>query len=130
MTASRELAAPQSATRGKHLSRVYLFALAAIVGMSIAGRTQAQPMFAAPFNDGSYTIIDLGAGPGAITPYGGLTLLTGDPNTLLIGDTANQSAGRIVSIGLVRGASNHITGFSGSASFFANVPGVSGNNGI
>jgi hypothetical protein len=43
----------------------------------------------------------------------------GDPNTLLIGGFANTASGAIYSIDLVRDSEGHITGFSGSASLYA-----------
>ena len=62
---------------------------------------------------------DLGPVPGLPPPYGGLTFLFSDPNTLLIGGEANQPEGKLYSIGVVRDASGHITGFSGTATVFA-----------
>jgi hypothetical protein len=74
-----------------------------------------------PFYAGSYTATDLGSVPGLPVPYGGLTLKAGDPNTLLIGGEANTAAGKLYSIGVTRGAGNHITGFTGSATVFADA---------
>jgi hypothetical protein len=72
-----------------------------------------------PFYAGSYTAFDLGAVPGVPPLYGPVLLKAGDPNTLLIGGNANDALGALYAIGLTRGAGNHITGFSGVASFFA-----------
>lgn len=72
-----------------------------------------------PFYAGSYTATSLGSVPGVPTNYGGLTLKAGDPNTLLIGGSANNAAGLLYSIGVTRGAGNHITGFTGTASVYA-----------
>jgi len=80
----------------------------------------------APAFSSNYTVVVLGAVPSLPTPYGGLTFLPADPNTILIGGAANAFAGKIYSIGVARDASNHITGFSGAAVFFANGNGVSG----
>lgn len=74
-----------------------------------------------PFYAGTYTFTDLGSVPGLPPFYGGLTLKDGDPNTLLIGGNANAAPGALYSIGVVRDAGNHIIGFSGSASFFADA---------
>ncbi|MFA5112060.1 MAG: hypothetical protein WC443_11680, partial [Desulfobaccales bacterium] len=71
---------------------------------------------------GSYVGFDLGSVPGVPAEYGGLTLKPGDPSTLLIGGSANLQEGLIYSIGVTRGAGNHITGFSGSATVFATAP--------
>jgi hypothetical protein len=75
----------------------------------------------APFFADKYTITDLGRVPGVPTPYGGLTLKAGYLSTLLIGGSANYSDGKLYSIGVTRDASNHITGFTGSATFFADA---------
>src|SRR5206468_3945941 len=42
-----------------------------------------------PFAD-YYSCVDLGSVPGVVTPYGGLTFKYDDPNTILIGGTAND----------------------------------------
>jgi hypothetical protein len=67
-----------------------------------------------PF-DTVYTFTDLGSVPGLPPSYGGLTFKPADPNTLLIGGDANTAVGRIYEVGVVRGAGNHIVGFSGPA---------------
>ena len=51
--------------------------------------------------------------------YGGLTFKYDDPNTIIIGGDANGATGKLYSVGVVRGAGNHITGFSESAVLFA-----------
>ena len=81
----------------------------------------AQAITIDPFYAGSYSFTDLGSVPGLPAPYGGLTLLAGDTNTLLIGGSANTASGDLYSIGVTRDASNHITGFTGSATFFADA---------
>ena len=72
-----------------------------------------------PFYSSDYSVTDLGSVPGLPTRYGGLTLLAGDPNTLLVGGAANSAAGALYSIGVVRDLSGSITGFSGTAEVFA-----------
>ena len=52
-------------------------------------------------------------------PFGGLTLLAGTNDRLLLGGAANGSNGALYEVGLVRDGEGHITGFSGEASFFA-----------
>jgi hypothetical protein len=84
------------------------------------GQTIAPP-FAA-----DYSLTDLGSVPAVPGPFGGVTLLAGDPDTLLIGGSANNGGGAIYSIGVVRGAGGHITGFSGSATLFATAPYIDG----
>ena len=98
--------------------------LAAVGLLATAAPTSAQvvdPAFA-----GSYSFIDLGGPAGVPTNLGGLTLRSGDPNTLLIGGNANGGNGAIYSIGVVRGAGNHITGFTGTASLFSTAPEIDG----
>jgi len=82
------------------------------------------PVFA-----GSYSYSDLGLVPGVPTLLGGLTFKSGDPNTLLIGGDANDFDAKIYQIGVLRNAQNHITGFSGSATFFADAHGISAEDG-
>jgi len=73
-----------------------------------------------PF-DMSYTIVDLGSVPGLPPLYGGLTFKFDDPNVILIGGNANGALGSLYSIGVTRDAMNHITGFTGMATFFADA---------
>jgi hypothetical protein len=74
-----------------------------------------------PYYAGSYSFTDLGSVPGVPSRYGGLTLKAGDSNTLIMGGEANVAAGALYSIGLTRDAGNHITGFTGTASYFADA---------
>lgn len=87
--------------------------VAVILAAALTGAQTVQPPF-----DADYTLHDLGPVPELPLPYGGLTFLPGDPNTLLIGGGANYSYGEIYSVGVVRDASSHVTGFSGTATFF------------
>jgi hypothetical protein len=72
-----------------------------------------------PPYDTDYVIVDLGPAPGVPSFYGGLTFKIDDPNTLLIGGEANLGSGMLYAITVVRGADNHITGFAGDATVFA-----------
>lgn len=72
-----------------------------------------------PFYAGSYTVNSIGSVPQLPTNYGGLTFL--DNDTILIGGAANQAPGRIYQVDVVRGAGNHITGFSGTATLYGNM---------
>lgn len=96
---------------------------ASLVCMAFA---QAPGQTIAPPFAGSYTLTNLGGVNGVPTPYGGIILKSSDPNTLLIGGAANGSSGAIYSIGLIRGAGGHITGFSGTATQFATSPFIDG----
>jgi hypothetical protein len=97
----------------------YIFRLAGGVAALLALLPGAQAITIDPFYSGSYSFTDLGSVPGLPVRYGGLTFL--DSDTILIGGAANGSNGRIHTIDVVRGAGNHITGFTGSAAAFGNV---------
>lgn len=96
-------------------------ALAVTVGSTMfASEAQAQSLGLDFASD--YSVTDLGEVPGLRTPYGGLTLLAGDTDTLLIGGAANSASGRLYSIGVTRDATtNSITGFNGTALQFGDV---------
>lgn len=72
-----------------------------------------------PYYAGSYSAGSIGSVPGLPADYGGLTFL--DHDTLLIGGAANTSSGRLYTIDAVRGAGDHITGFSGTAAQFGGL---------
>ena len=97
--------------------------IVALLSYTLIGLADTTPAFAAPVVqapfDIDFTVNDLGPVPGLPTPYGGMTFLAGDPNTILIGGAANVATGKLYSIGVVRDAQNHITGFTGPASIFA-----------
>ena len=62
----------------------------------------------APFYAGPYSITDLGSVAGVPTNYGGLIFKAGDPNTILLGGSANNGSGLFYSVPVTRGAGNHI----------------------
>ncbi len=99
--------------------RAVTVALLALVVGPPAASAQA-PVVAPPFDD-SYSAADIGAPPGVPAPFGGLTLKAGTNDRLLIGGEANAATGALYEVGLVRNASGHITGFSGSATRFADA---------
>lgn len=68
-----------------------------------------------PFYAGSYSMTDLGSISGLPTSYGGLIFKAGDPNTILIGGSANAAEGRFYSVPVTRGGGGHIVSF-GTAS--------------
>ncbi len=61
-----------------------------------------------PFYSGTYSLINLGSVAGVPTNYGGLIFKAGDPNTILLGGSANNSGGLFYSVAVTRGAGNHI----------------------
>jgi hypothetical protein len=75
----------------------------------------------APYS-GSYSYVDLGSVPNVPASYGGLTIKAGDVNKLIIGGAANGAAGQLFEVDVVRDGQGHITGFSGSATVFAEAP--------
>lgn len=79
----------------------------------------------APFA-ASYSTVNLGSANGVTGPYGGLVFKAGDPNTLLLGGSANTASGTINNVSVVRGAGNHVTGFTGTATQLSTAPGQSG----
>ncbi len=79
-----------------------------------------------PAYSGAYTLFDLGSASTVPPLYGGLTLLAGDPNTLLIGGNANGASGAIYSVKVTRDVNGHITGFNGPATFYASAPYIDG----
>ncbi len=90
-------------------------ALAFVPAGSASGQT-----LVAPF-DGSYSVQDLGQVPGVPDSLGGLTFKAGTTDRLLIGGQANDAAGALYEIGVVRDASGHIVGFSGGATRFGDA---------
>jgi len=62
----------------------------------------------APFYSAAYSIVNLGSVTGVPTDYGGLTFKAGDPNTILLGGSANNASGLFYSVPVTRGAGNHI----------------------
>ena len=78
-----------------------------------------QPFTVDSYYAGSYSASTLGSVTNLPPLYGGLTFKYDDPNTIIIGGAANTADGKLYFVGVVRGAGNHITGFSGSALLFA-----------
>lgn len=98
--------------------------VAAAVPLLAPLSSQAQTI--APQYTGSYSLVSLGLPTGVPISLGGLTLQSGNPNRLLIGGNANGTNGGIYAVDVVRGAGNHITGFSGAATLFASAPNIDG----
>jgi hypothetical protein len=97
------------------------FALASAT-LALFGATAASALTIGSGFSSSYTAVDLGSVSGLPTPYGGLTFLPTDPNTLLIGGAANSAGGALYTVGVVRDAgTNKITGFSGTPTAYGSV---------
>ncbi|ACB52384.1 hypothetical protein cce_3036 [Crocosphaera subtropica ATCC 51142] len=86
---------------------------------------QALSLFGESFA-GSYSSLGLGQVPGVPNPYGGITFLPDDPNTLLITGRSDFPDATAYSIGVLRDSNNRITGFSGEATVVTTVPGIGG----
>jgi hypothetical protein len=72
-----------------------------------------------PPYDTVYTLTDLGTIANLPTPYGGLDFLSGNPNVIVIGGSANNASGLLFTVPLTRDAQNHIIGFNGGATLFS-----------
>ena len=90
-------------------------ASAVLLGLVVPGVAQAAAPVVDPPFDANYEAFDLGSVPGVPPLYGGLTLVAGDDDTLLIGGNANEAPGALYAIDVVRDADGHITGFDGTA---------------
>lgn len=96
------------------------------LGLSITVGACAQTLTPDLVNDG-YVLTDMGSITDLPTPYGGLTIRPASPDTLYIGGTANQAAGAVYKVPLVRDAgTQRITGFGGPAVLFAAAPNIDG----
>src|SRR5262245_11010120 len=84
--------------------------LASLAVLMFVRASDAAPLVVAPF-DSVYTLFDLGPVPGVPDPFGGLTFLAGDPNTLLLGGNANDASGLFYQVPVFRDINGHITGF-------------------
>lgn len=99
------------------ISRSLLVALI----LSLSGYAQAGGLTLGVDFAADYTVADLGSISGLPGPYGGLTLLAGDANTLLIGGGANSAGGGLYTIGVERDVDGHIIGFTGTAAPFGTI---------
>lgn len=88
-----------------------------------AGLTGFSQTLTAEFVTAGYTLTDLGSVDQLPSRYGGLTIRPEQPNTLYICGYANESQGKIYTVALTRDpVTNNITGFNGSAVFYAEAP--------
>ncbi len=99
--------------------------LLAGVGFLAASQALAIPVIDS-FYAGSYSLVNLGGVPGVPVRYGGINFLAGDPNTLLLGGNANDAAGEIDTIEVIRDGGGHVAGFVGTASLFSAAPFIDG----
>lgn len=108
--------------------RAFFFVTLLIATLLRSGVSHAQTI--APTFSGAYSFRDLGAPASVPANLGGLTLKSGDVNSLLVGGAANGSLGAIYSVGLNRTVLGdglaHITSFSGPGTPFATAPNIDG----
>jgi hypothetical protein len=93
--------------------------------LALVAPARAQEQLAAPFST-NYSIADLGVPPGVPTRLGGLTLMAGTTDTLLIGGAADASDGALYAIQVTRDPQGHINGFAGSGASFVAAPNIDG----
>lgn len=101
-------------------NRLHFMVLASLAAVSIMADSAHSATVGTDFDE-YYNVVDLGPVPGLPMSYGGLTLLPGSPNTLLIGGNANTASGRLYTIDVVRGDDSRIVGFSGDLTPFGDV---------
>jgi hypothetical protein len=102
-----------------------LLGASAVAALLLLAPLAGAQTISAPYNS-VYSFVDLGSAPGVPGPYGGLTFKLNDPNTLLLGGAANTAGGVIDQIAVTRGPTNHVTGFSGTATQVSTAPGQTG----
>lgn len=112
-------AATTGSTEDRHTGRDWLGVLGAVVDGVLGGSTaDAQIALQPPFTT-DYRLTDIGSVPGLPPSYGGLVFKYDDANVLLIGGAANNVAGKLYAVRVVRDATNHIIGFTGTATVLA-----------
>lgn len=98
------------------------FGTIASVAIVVGASTFAHAQTIDPFYATNYSYIDLGSVPGLPSNYGGLAFKYDDPNKLVIGGEANQAGGDLYTIDVTRDINGNVTGFSGTAQFYAEAP--------
>lgn len=111
-----------------HVEKRLMLSALLIAQALFASSTVAQSID--QFYKGKYTLTNLGTVPGLPNNYGPVAFKIDDSQTLLIGGKAETSSAAIYQIALVRNAQGDITGFSGTATKFANAPGELANAGL
>ena len=94
------------------------------VVLGLAGAACAQTID--PYYECAYRFVDLGTPPDVPGALGGLVISADDPDTLLIGGSANQAGAKIYAVPLLRDAEDRIIGFGDSSVEFAEAPNIDG----
>lgn len=105
------------------MHRVFALSLGLIIG-SVGAVASGQVVD--PYYECAYQFDDLGTPADVPGPLGGIVFLAGDPDTLLIGGNANNSAGAIYAVPVARDGEGHITGFAGPGVYWADAPNIDG----
>lgn len=79
-----------------------------------------------PTFSANYAVTEIPAPAGLPSPFGGLTIRATNTNEILIGGSANSSAGAIYRVPVVRDAQDHIVGVAGEATKYADAPNIDG----
>ena len=100
----------------------YSRSIAALLVASLAYAPSAGAVTISPGFASDYTATDLGTIAGLPTSFGGLNILAGTTDTLLIGGAANTAAGNLYTIGVTRDPGDlSITGFTGAPTPFGDI---------
>jgi hypothetical protein len=97
---------------------------ACLAALAMPGFALAQTI-QAPFNL-AYTIANIGAIPGLQSNWGAIAFDHADPNTLLCSRWATNGVQNLFRVRVVRDAQGHVTGFSGTATPFAQADFIDG----
>src|SRR5262245_36064054 len=90
----------------------WLLGAAMLMGILPAAMALATPVVQPPF-DNDYMLVDLGPVPGVPIPYGGVTFVPGDPDTILLAGYSGAEIATLYAAGLTRDSTGSISGFAG-----------------
>jgi len=80
-----------------------------------------------PYYACAYQFADIGTPPGVPGSLGGLVFKAGDPDTIIIGGSANTSSGALYEVPVIRDANTQrVIAFGASSSLFAPAPNIDG----
>ncbi|MEA5557687.1 hypothetical protein [Nodularia spumigena] len=88
--------------------------------------TSAQAQVIDDYYECAYSFVVLGTPPGVPGPLGGLVFKAGDPDTLLIGGSANSSFAKTYAVPVLRDGNGRVTGFGAASTFYADTPNIDG----
>ncbi len=106
------------------MSLLFKLGCAAVICGSASTVATAQTVD--PFYACAYTFTDLGTPPDVPGSLGGLVFKADDPDTLLIGGSANSSSGTLYAVPVIRDADDHVIGFGEASTVFAPAPNIDG----